>query len=155
MEKRINEKQLEGLMQRDKVRTVGYTTPLNDLIEHIPHHSCQCKPELYFDNEIDAVFIRHTALDGRVAVEQANAIIGIESNQGGWEATVDIIPLLCRCPNCEEEREGGPDLYFIHDVFTEMKSKLSPISDSEMIDKMEEADHKLNLFTGLSNTRKD
>jgi hypothetical protein len=155
MEKRINEKQLEGLIQRDKVRTVGYTTPLNDLIEHIPHHSCQCKPELYFDNELDAAYIRHTALDGRVAVEQANSILGIEANVGGWEATVDIIPLLCRCPNCEEEREEGPDLYFIHEVFTDMMCELLLTSSGDMIQKMEEADHKLNLFTGLSNTKKD
>lgn len=152
----INENQLIGLLERGKVSSVGDIIPVNDLIKHIPASNCQCEPTLRYDAKTEGVEVRHKAIDGRTAVEQANDIIGNKGvSAGGWEVIVTLIPKLCTCPACSAEREDGPDVVMIHEAYNDLLKICESIIPQEELIQFIEAQEHLNVFTGLDNIPND
>ncbi len=148
---RIKEGDLIALLENNAVRTMAHITPVNDLIEHIEAIDCQCKPTIYI-NEADAL-IRHTPIDGRDAVEAANEVLGNKNTDSskGWETTMIVIPVLCMCQQCEDVREEGPHLEFIHSVVNMLTNKCELMLSEEEIEEVKEAQYHLNVFTGINN----
>jgi len=150
--KPIREGDLIALLENNAVRSISHVIPVNDLIEHIEAIDCQCKVSLYIHEE--DVLIRHTPLDQRDMVEKANEVLGNAGNNDpkkGWETILIVIPVLCQCNECQEERDAGPNLDLIHSVLNLLCNKCEHILSEEEIEEVKNAQYHINVFTGINN----
>lgn len=151
-EKVISVESLFALLENNAIRSISNIIPHNDLIEHISSPDCQCKPDLILTDGVHCL-VKHLAIDGRVAIENANEILGLETKGEKWSSDITIIPELCMCEECQEMREEGPDMVFIHSLINTIFNKHILVEDEDFAI-IEELKSYCNSFTGLDNLKK-